>query len=89
MISRNAKVNSPIGLCSRPAMFFIQKATTFKDTVIWIQKDEDRMNAKSLMGVLYLKATSGAEITVIADGPEENEAVSTLCDLLENGLNNL
>ena len=53
MITKEAVINNLEGLHARPAVFFIQKANEFKSS-IWIEKDERRVNAKSLLGVLSL-----------------------------------
>ena len=53
MYSQEAVVNNQVGLHARPATFFIQKANEFKSS-IWVEKDERKVNAKSLLGVLSL-----------------------------------
>ena len=58
MYIKQATVNNQVGLHARPATFFIQKANEFKST-IWVEKD-DRVNAKSLLGVLSPQASSRA-----------------------------
>lgn len=78
---KTAYVDNEVGLHARPATFFIQKANEFKST-IWIEKDERRVNAKSLLGVLSLGIMKGTEITIIGDGPDETIAVDTLADLV-------
>lgn len=77
MISRNITIKNSVGLYARPATFFIQKANTFKSS-IWIQKDDRRVNAKSLLGVLSLAISGGSTVTLIADGPDETDAISGL-----------
>ena len=86
MIQKTATVNNEVGLHARPATFFIQKANEYKCSV-WIGRDERRVNAKSLLGVLSLGITNGYSVEITADGPDEQEAVDALCQLLENGLN--
>ena len=68
----------------RPATFFIQKANEFKSS-IWVEKDERRVNAKSLLGVLSLGIVGGTSIDIIADGSDEQEAVDSLVALVESG----
>ena len=51
MVVRDITVQNQVGLHARPATFFIQKANEFKSS-IWVEKDERRANAKSLLGVL-------------------------------------
>ena len=86
MISRNVTIQNRVGLHARPATFFIQKANSYKSS-IWIEKDDRRVNAKSLLGVLSLGIVKGTTITLIADGVDEVEALDGLCDLINNGLN--
>ena len=77
MISRNITIKNSVGLYARPATFFIQKANTYKSS-IWMQKDDRRVNAKSLLGVLSLAISGGSTVTLIADGPDETDAISGL-----------
>ncbi|MBE7000114.1 MAG: HPr family phosphocarrier protein [Clostridia bacterium] len=81
MIMKSVKVNTQVGLHARPATFFIQKATEFKSTV-WIEMDERRVNAKSLLGVLSLGIVKGMEINLIADGSDEVAAVEALASMV-------
>lgn len=77
-------VQNQVGLHARPATFFIQKANEFKST-IWVEKEERRVNAKSLLGVLSLGIVGGADIRIIADGTDEVEAVEALVNLVKSG----
>ena len=81
MITKEAVINNLEGLHARPAVFFIQKANEFK---IWIEKDERRVNAKSLLGVLSLGIVKGSTITLVADGADEQEAIDTLTALINS-----
>ena len=81
MYTKTAVVNNQVGLHARPATFFIQKANEFKSS-IWVEVEERRVNAKSLLGVLSLGIVKGTEITLIANGPDEVEAVEALAALL-------
>ena len=81
MYMKEATVNNQVGLHARPATFFIQKANEFKSS-IWVEKDERRVNAKSLMGVLSLGIVKGTAINLIADGADEKEAVEALVELI-------
>lgn len=83
MVSKNVVVNNQVGLHARPATFFIQKANEFKSS-IWVEKEERRVNAKSLLGVLSLGIVKGTEITLIAEGVDEAAAVETLSNLVES-----
>ncbi len=72
------------GLHARPATFFIQKANTYKSS-IWVEKDDRRVNAKSLLGVLSLGIAKGMTVTLIADGSDEKEALAGLVALIDSG----
>ena len=81
MFMKETTVNNQVGLHARPATFFIQKANEFKSS-IWVEKEERRVNAKSLLGVLSLGIVQGTVIQLIADGPDAEEAVEALAELL-------
>lgn len=81
MVTQEVTINNEVGLHARPATFFIQKANEFKSG-IWVEKDERRINAKSLLGVLSLGITKGTTITLLADGSDEKEAVAALSELV-------
>lgn len=85
MVKQEVTITNNIGLHARPATFFIQKANTFKSS-IWIEKDERKVNAKSLLGVLSLGIAQGMKITIVADGSDEDAAVNGLIALIESGL---
>ena len=81
MCVKEVLVQNQVGLHARPATFFIQRANEFKSS-IWVEKEERRVNAKSLLGILSLGITKGTTINLIADGPDEEEAVAALVDLI-------
>ena len=83
-VKKDVLVQNQVGLHARPATFFIQKANEFKSS-IWVEKDERRENAKSLLGVLSLGIVGGTSIDIIADGSDEQEAVDSLVALVESG----
>ena len=83
MYTKTAVVNNQVGLHARPATFFIQKANEYKSS-IWVEKEERRVNAKSLLGVLSLGIVKGTNIALIADGSDEKEAVDALVSLIQN-----
>ena len=84
MISRSVTITNSVGLHARPATFFIQKANSFKSS-IWVEKEDCRVNAKSLLGVLSLGIVKGMTITLIADGADEAAAIDGLCSLVDSG----
>ena len=85
MVSREMAITNSIGLHARPATFFIQKANTFKSS-IWIEKDDRKVNAKSLLGVLSLGIAKGMVVTLVAVGQDEVAAVECLIQLVQSGL---
>ncbi|MBE6574394.1 MAG: HPr family phosphocarrier protein [Ruminococcaceae bacterium] len=85
MVNRDVTIQNSVGLHARPATFFIQKANQYKST-IWVEKDDRRVNAKSLLGVLSLGITKDMTVTLIADGSDEEDAINGLVDLINGGL---
>lgn len=86
MYVKDVTVVNKVGLHARPATFFIQKANEYRST-IWVEKEERRVNAKSLLGVLSLGIVGGTDIRIIADGADEQEAVEGLIKLIQSGFN--
>ncbi len=83
MYLKDVTVKNQVGLHARPATFFIQKANEFKSSV-WVEKEERRVNAKSLLGVLSMGIVGGTSIRIIADGVDEQAAVDSLVKLVES-----
>ena len=86
MITKEVKISNAIGLHARPATFFIQKANMYNSS-IWVEKDDRKVNAKSLLGVLSLGIAQGMTITLIADGQDEEAALNGLVSLVDSGFN--
>ena len=86
MITKEVVINNQVGLHARPATFFIQKANEFKSS-IWVEKEERRVNAKSLLGVLSLGIVKGTTINIIAEGADEDAAIATLAELIDSDFN--
>ncbi len=86
MCVKDVVVQNQVGLHARPATFFIQKANEFKSS-IWVEKEERRVNAKSLLGVLSLGIIGGTQIRIITDGADEQVAAEELVKLVESGFN--
>ena len=81
MYMQQSIVKCESGLYNRQATYFIQKANEFKSS-IWIEVEERRINAKSLLGVLSMGITKGTSVNIIAEGADEEEAVTTLSAML-------
>lgn len=85
MFVKEVTVENKVGLHARPATFFIQKANEYKSS-IWVEKEERRVNAKSLLGVLSLGIVGGTNHPgIIADGADEQAAVEGLVKLVNSG----
>ena len=84
MYDKKVTVQNQVGLHARPATFFIQKANSYKSS-IWVERDERRVNAKSLLGVLSMGIVKGMTVTLLADGEDEAEALKGLSDLIDTG----
>ena len=82
MYTQVVTVKNEVGLHAKPATYFIQKANEFQSG-IWVEKDERRVNAKSLLGILSLGIVQDTDITLIADGADEQAAVDALVALVE------
>ena len=83
MLTKDIVVNNPVGLHARPATFFIQKANEYR-CGIWVEREDRRVNAKSLLGVLSLGITKGSTIRIIADGSDEQLAIDGLSELINS-----
>ena len=85
MFTLQTIVKCESGLHNKQATYFIQKANEFRANV-WVEVDERRIIAKSLLGVLSMAITSGTVVTLIADGSDEETAVKTLAKMLEKDI---
>ena len=81
MLTQQSVVKCESGLYNRQATYFIQKANEFKSS-IWVEVDDRKINAKSLLGVLSMGITKGTSVNIVADGPDEAEAVEALSEML-------
>ena len=86
MKSCQVVITNASGLHARPATFFIQKANSYRSS-IWVEREDRRVNAKSLLGVLSMGIVKGTTITLIADGADEEEALEGLAVLVDTGFN--
>ena len=83
MTERTLTIRNRAGMHARPAALLVKTASAFK-AQIFIEKDGERINGKSIMGVITLGATYNSQLLVIADGPDEAEALDALERLFEN-----
>jgi phosphocarrier protein HPr len=85
MVSRTAIVRNSLGIHARAAARFVHAATQFQSH-IRVARGERVIDGKSIMGVLLLAASRGTSLVVSADGPDAEQAVDSLCLLIETGL---
>ena len=83
-MERNVTIKNASGLHARPAGMFVKKAAEFKSTVEVIAKGKT-VNAKSIMGIMSLGLAQGDELTVVANGDDQETAVNALVELVEGG----
>ena len=77
-------IRNRLGLHARAAAQFVRKASLYRSEV-WVEKDGQRVNGKSIMGLLILACPLGASLTVQIDGPDEQDAFADLGRLIEDG----
>ena len=82
MFNKEVIVRCESGLHRDQATYFVQKANEFASS-IWLESDNRKMNAKSLMGIMILGITTGTKVNLIADGPDAEAAVNALEALLQ------
>lgn len=83
MVRRTVTVELSSGLEARPAAMLVQVASQY-DSAIYVEIDTKRVNAKSIMGMMTLGLTTGEEITISAEGSDENQAVTDIEHYLHN-----
>ncbi|GAB6392232.1 MAG: phosphocarrier protein HPr [Treponematales bacterium] len=83
MTEQTITITNRAGIHARPAAMLVQAAKDFKSS-IYLEKDGDKINGKSIMGVLTLGAVYGARITISAEGEDEKEAVAALVKVFES-----
>jgi phosphocarrier protein HPr len=81
-MTKELQVSNKLGIHARPAAMFVKVASRFK-TNIFVEKDGETVNGKSIMGLMMLAAGPGAKLKVHADGTDATEALTELEALLE------
>ena len=85
MIEKEVTIRNKTGLHARPAAILVQKANEFSSE-IFLEKDDERVNAKSIMGVMMLAAAEGTTIKIIAKGEDEEKAAEAIVALLQSNI---
>src|SRR5581483_9551991 len=86
MSEKNFTVKNRLGLHARPAALFVQTTSKFKSSVK-VRKGDQEVDGKSIMGLMMLAAEEGAELTISAQGPDENDVLNALSGLFETRFN--
>ena len=84
MIRTELTIINKLGLHARPAAMFVKLAGACASEVL-VEKDDEQVNGKSIMGLMMLAAGCGARITVIAEGPDEAAVIAQLEALVQGG----
>jgi phosphocarrier protein HPr len=82
MVERIVTIRNRAGMHARPAALLVKTASGFASQ-IFIEKDSERVNGKSIMGVITLGATYNTPLKIIAEGPDETQAVDALQKLFD------
>jgi phosphocarrier protein HPr len=84
MTSCEVIIKNRLGLHARAAAKFVHVATRYRSQ-IRVSRDDRAMDGKSIMGILLLAAACGTTITIAVEGPDEQDALTALCQLVETG----
>lgn len=83
MTERTVTIKNRAGIHARPAALIVQTASKY-GSKIWLEKGRDKINAKSIMGIITLGASYGTPIRIIAEGADEEVAVTAIEGLFES-----
>jgi phosphocarrier protein HPr len=77
-------ISNKLGLHARPAAMFVKLSASF-NAEVWVEKDDEQVNGKSIMGLMMLAAGYGAKLSITTTGPQEQEAMQALGELVLSG----
>ncbi|HKK65322.1 MAG: HPr family phosphocarrier protein [Spirochaetaceae bacterium] len=83
MTSKTVTIKNRAGIHARPAALIVNTANQY-ESEIFLEKDTMRINSKSIMGIITLGASYKSSISIMAEGPDENDAVEAIAKLFEN-----
>jgi len=83
-IEKELTIRNKMGMHARPAAQFVKRASKYQCDV-WVEKDDEPVNGKSIMGLMMLAAGRGETIKIIADGNDAEQAVADLEELVSSG----
>lgn len=84
MLTREFTITNKLGLHARPAAMFV-KVSSAHQAEIWVEKDDEQVNGKSIMGLMMLAAGYGSKLTVTAEGVDEEQAMAQIEALIAGG----
>ena len=84
MLNKELTIRNKMGMHARPAAQFVKRASKYQCDV-WVEKDDEPVNGKSIMGLMMLAAGRGETIKIIADGNDAEQAVADLEELVSSG----
>jgi phosphocarrier protein len=83
LLTLSIKIINKLGLHARASAKLTQIANQF-DSDIWIEKNDKKVNAKSIMGVMMLAASQGSNVIITTEGPDEKEALNSIVTLIND-----
>ncbi len=83
MVQKEFTINNKLGLHARPAALFVKVSNRF-ESEIWVEKDNEQVNGKSIMGLMMLAAGQGSKVLVTAKGDDAEQAIEGLEALIVN-----
>ena len=84
MLTREFTITNKLGLHARPAAMFV-KVSSAHQAEIWVEKDDEQVNGKSIMGLMMLAAGFGSKLTVTTEGTDEAAAMAQIEELIAGG----
>lgn len=83
-VSQEFTITNKLGLHARPAAMFVKLTNRFSSE-IWVERDDEQVNGKSIMGLMMLAAAHGSKIVVTAEGGDAEEAMAAIGELIGSG----
>lgn len=80
-ISKVLKVQNKMGIHARPAAMIVRVSNKYSEVDLWVEKDDEQVNGKSIMGLMMLAAGNGSELRFIATGPNAESLLNDMEDL--------
>ncbi|MEN9358869.1 MAG: hypothetical protein RL095_404 [Verrucomicrobiota bacterium] len=84
MKSRSVTVINPLGIHARPSAMIVRKAASFQSQ-FWIEKNGNKVNARNILNIMTLAASKGTVLTLITEGPDEEQSLAALAELFDTG----